>query len=681
MLPRFVRTAAAGVLVFATVVGPVAPASAQEQQPAQQPAQPSQQPAQAAQPAPLQGTLGSLHLRAHDFSKAPRPFPKVWQPYRPIQLEKGNLENSPRLEQMIHDGKLALTLQDAITLALENNMDIIVQRYSDWISDTDILRAKGGGISRGIPFANGQFAEGANPSQNFDPTITTGITFDDRNIPVNNPFTAGTGISSLASLVVHTATYNTQYSQGFATGTGFGAFFNNTRSSTNSPASIFNPSVQSSLGVFFNQQLLNGFGLLVNTRFIRIAKINKKIADLAFAQQAINTTNQVSNAYWELVFARENVKVQQEAVNVAEKLYADNKRQVEIGTMAPIDVVRAEAEVATNRQNLIVAQTVQLQQQTLLISTITKNPLTPQLISVEVVPTDSATQPVEMQTAPLPDAVKEALDKRPDILQQVEDLKARDINVHATRNALLPTFTVSGQYLSQGLGGDAKTLSAPTTVAGNQIVNQAGVPVIVNTPSGAIPVFLPQNVTTVTGIAPGGLGDALSSVFNNRFPDYTIQFNLNLPIRNRPAQADSARALLEQRQSEARMRQLQNNVVIDVRNTQIALEQDRARVQAAGQARILQERTLDAEQKKYQLGASTVFLVIQAQRDLSNARGVELRALVDLAKAKIDYERALGRTLDVNHITIADARRGTVEHNTLIPGTFQGEVIGTQKSY
>ncbi len=548
---------------------------------------------------------------------------------------------------MVHDGKLELSLQDATALALENNMDIIVQRYSDWISETDILRAKGGGISRGIPFSNGQFAEGANPSQNFDPAITTGITFDDRNIPVNNPFTSGTGVSTFSSLVVHTATYNTTYSQGFHTGTGFGAFFDNTRSSTNSPASIFNPSVQSSLGVFFNQQLLNGWGLLVNTRFIRIAKINKKIADLAFTQQAINTTNQVANAYWELVFARENVKVQQEAVAVAEKLYSDNKRQVEIGTMAPIDVTRAESEVATDRQNLIVAQTVQQQQQTLLISTITKDPLTPALINVEVIPTDSATQPVEMQVAPLPDAVKEAWEKRPDILQQVEDLKARNINVHATNNALLPTFTVSGQYLTQGLGGNAKLLSG----------------------------------TTVVGIVPGGLSDALSNVFNNRFPDYTLQFNLTLPIRNRPAQADSARALLEQRQSEARMRQLRNNVVIDVRNTQIALEQDRARVQAAVQARILQEKTLDAEQKKYQLGASTVYLVIQTQRDLSNARGVELRALVDLAKAKIDYERALGRTLDVNRVSIADARSGAVERDTLIPGTFHGEVIGTQKAY
>src|SRR5260370_3130930 len=276
----------------------------------------------------------------------------------------------------------------------------------------------------------------------------------------------------------------------------------------------------SSLGVFFNQQLLNGWGLLVNTRFIRIAKINKKIADLAFTQQAITTINQVENDYWELVFARENVKVRQEAVAVAEKLYSDNKREVESGTMASIDVTGRESQVARERQNLIVAQTVQLQQQTLLISTITKDPLTPALINVEVIPTDSATQPVEMQVAPLPDAVKEAWEKRPDILQQVEDLKARDINVRATNNALLPTFTVSGQYLTQGLGGNAKLLSG----------------------------------TTVVGIVPGGLSDALSNVFNNRFPDYTLQFNLTLPIRNRPPQADSARALLDQRHAEARMR-------------------------------------------------------------------------------------------------------------------------------
>ena len=340
MLPRLARTVAAFLLTLAMAAGPVAPVFAQEKQPGQ-----SQEPATTA---PLKGTLGALHLADRDYSKAVRPFPTVWKPYRQAPLENANLENTPRLEQMIHDGKLEISLQDALALALEDNMDIIIQRYNDWISGTDILRAQGGGGTRGIPFTGGQFAEGVTPTQTFDPTLTTNILFDDRNIPVNNPFTAGTGVASLTALTQHTTQFNTNYSQGFSTGTGITAFFNNTRSSTNSPASIFNPSVQSSLGVSFNQQLLNGFGRLVNTRFIRIAKINKKIADLAFAQQAITTINQVANTYWELVFARENVKVQQEAVAVSEKLYGDNKRQVEIGTMAPIDVVRAEAEVATD---------------------------------------------------------------------------------------------------------------------------------------------------------------------------------------------------------------------------------------------------------------------------------------------------------------------------------------------
>jgi outer membrane protein TolC len=419
--------------------------------------------------------------------------------------------------------------------------------------------------------------------------------------------------------------------------------------------------------------LLNGFGLLPNTRFIRIAKNNKKIADLAFTQQAITTITTVENLYWELVFARENVHVAERAVAVAEKLYNDNKRQVEIGTMAPIDVVRAEAEVARNRQDLIVAQTAQLQQEQLLKNAITRNPLDPTLLNVEIVPTElpPSAQQVAVEALPLPDAVQEALAKRPDILEQEYDLKNRDINVRATRNALLPMLTLFGQYGSVGLGGNSR---AQLPALSNPFVDANGNPVTVLDQNG-VPVFIPSTVTSST-VTPGGLGDALSSVFNSRFPDYSVQLNLSIPIRNRSAQADSQRALLEQRQAVARMQQLQNNVVIDVRNTQIALEQNRARVEAAVKARILQEQTLDAEQKKYQLGASTVFLVIQAQRDLTSAQSVELRALVDLVKARVDYERALGRTLEVNHVTIADAKSGQPVRETLIPGTVRGQIVG-----
>lgn len=693
MLRRTFRSIAVLALGASIVLAPVTPVLGQSQEPAGPPQRPAPgtQPTTAQQPTtPTPQAVhdnsaapppASLHLGMHDFSKGPRTFPFLFSVYRPIKIEKISFDNGPRIEQLIHDGKMQVSLQDAIELGLENNLDIIVQRYSPWIADTDILRAKGGSAGRGAG-ANSQSAEGSIPPQNFDPAIVSNFVIDDRKIPVNNPFTAGTGISSLSALTIHSSQFNTQYQQGFVTGTGIGVGFNNTRNSTTSPAAIFNPSVQSSLSFSFSQQLLNGLGPMVNRRFIRIAQINRKIADFAFAQQAITTINQVENDYWELVFARENVKVKQETVAVAEKLYSDNKRQVEIGTMAPIDVVRAEAEVATGRQNLIVAQTVQLQQQTLLLSAITKNPLDPALANVEIVPTDSAVQPPQMDIATLPDAVREALDRRPDIQIQLQDLKARGLNVRVTKNALLPTATLFGTYNSQGLGGNSKILSVPATSAGRAIVDQNGNPVTVLTPTGTIPIFSPSSSSVVTGFVPGGLSDALSNVFHNRFPDYSVQLSLNVPLRNRVAQADSARALLEERQSETRLHQLQNNVVIDVRNTQIALEQDRARVDAAIKARVLQEQTLDAEQKKYHLGASTPFFVIQAQRDLSNARSAELRALVDLVKAKLDYERALGRTLDINHVSIANAKPGSpTATETRIPGTIDGEVVGTPKAY
>ncbi len=667
-----VRPITAILLAGLLSLAPIAPAFGQTQGQSTADAPAPQQPAT---PNPA-----SLQLSKHDFSRAPRAFPNLLNPYRPIPVEKPELTNSARLEQMIHDGKLQLSLQDTIALGLENNLDIIVQRYNPWIADTDILRTKGGGAGRGLAGTGTASVLGAIPSETFDPILTSSVLFDDRSIPINNPFTSGTGSAQFTSLVTHTAQYNTQYSQGFHTGTGFAVAFNNTRNSTSSPAALFNPSVQSSLFVSFSQQLLNGFGLLPNTRFIRIAKNNKKIADLAFTQQAITTLTQIQNLYWELVFARENVHVAERAVAVAEKLYSDNKRQVEIGTMAPIDVVRAEAEVARNRQDLIVAQTAQLQQEQFLKNAITRNPLDPALVNVEIIPTDKpqSAEQITVETMLLPDAVKEALAKRPDILEQEYDLKNRDINVRATRNALLPTLTLFGQYGTVGLAGDRR-LFTTSTVAGSSVVDGTGAPIQLLDQNGdPVSVFLPASGPPVLqGITKGGLGDAVSTVFHNNFPDYSVQLNLTIPIRNRSAQADSQRAILEQRQATARMQQLQNGVVIDVRNTQIALEQDRARVEAAVKARVLQEQTLDAEQKKYQLGASTVFLVIQAQRDLTSAQSAELRALVDLVKAKIDYERALGRTLEVNHVTVADAKSGQPERETLIPGTLRGEVVRT----
>src|SRR5258706_3507151 len=563
-------------------------------------------------------------------------------------------------------------MQEAVELALENSMDIVVQRYNPWFADTGILKATAGGFGGTTPGAVFGGSTANNPILNFDPLITTTLTIDDRNVPVNNPLTSGTGtgLSSLARLTLHNSTFNSQYSQGFQTGTTFFTAWDNTRNSSTSAANLFNPSVQSSIFVGFQQQLLNGFGSSVNTRNIRIAKNNRRIADWAFTQQAITTVTNTINAYWELVFARGNVRVQQQAVTVAQKLYNDNKKQLEIGTMAPLDVTRAESELATDRQNLIVAQTVQLQDEQTLKNAISKNPLAPNFVNVEIIPTDLPSQPEAIEAPSFEEAVKEAFAKRPELQEEALNLLNGEIDLKATRNALLPTATLTAQYGTVGLAGNQTQVLTSTTTQGTQLIDNTGA---------KINAFIPFTVPTSTQLVTAGFGDAMSSVFHNQFPDYQVSLNLQIPIRNRSAQADNQRAILTQRWLQAQLQQLKNAALLDVRNTYIALTQDRAQVDAASKARELQQQTFDAEQKKYQLGASTVYLVIQTQRDLISAQGTELRALANLEEAKANYERAVGRTLEVNQVTIADAKSGEAERETLIPGTLHGQVVGTEK--
>jgi len=668
MKTLYARPLLAAILAVTLVGGPISPAFGQEA-----PQNPQAAPARTATPI-VPVSLGSAK---YNYSRAPKPFPNLLAPYSPIKIEEPGLTNSPRIDQLIHDGKLELSMQEAVELALENGMDIVVQRYNPWFADTGILKAQAGGFGGVTPGAVLGGSSASNPLLNYDPVITTTLSVDDRNVPVNNPLTSGTGtgLSSLARLTLHTSTFNTQYSQGFQTGTTFFSFWDNTRSSSTSAANLFNPSVQSSIFVGFQQQLLNGFGRSVNSRNIRIAKNNRKIADWAFTQQAITTVTNTITAYWELVFARENVKVQQQAVTVAEKLYNDNKKQLEIGTMAPLDVTRAESELATDRQNLIVAQTVHLQNQQILKNAISKNPLAPNLVNVEIIPTELPARPEAIEAPSFEEAAKEAFAKRPELQEEALNLQNGEIDIKATRNALLPTATLSAQYGSVGLAGNQPILGTPATVStGIPIVDSTGTPVAPNE-------FLGTQKSPLIGVSKAGFGDAMSSVFHNNFPDYQVSLNVQIPIRNRSAQADNQRAILTQRWLEAQLQQLKNAALLDVRNTYIALTQDRAQVDAASKARELQQQTFDAEQKKYQLGASTVYLVIQTQRDLIAAQGTELRALANLAEAKANYERAVGRTLEVNRVTIADAKTGEAERETLIPGTLHGQVVGTEKLF
>lgn len=684
------RPTLAAFLAILLAGGPVWAQDQQPQQPAPAPEKPGlptpQTPGQDAYkttptnpPIPV-----SLGVSKYNYTRAPRPFPNLIAPYRPIQVPAPVLTNSPRIEQLIHDGKLELTLQDAVELALENSMDIAVQRYYPWIADVGILKANAGSSGYGTPGA-AISASSANLSPfafsitSYDPLWTSTVAFDDRTTPINNPFISGTGTSATAAAIVsHTAQYNNQYSQYFPTGTSLTVTYNNTRASNSAAANFFNPDVQSSLFVSFNQNLLSGFGLTVNRRNIIIAKNNRKIADLAFQQQAITTTTNAITAYWELVYARANVEVQQQAVAVSQRLYGDNKKQLEIGTLAPLDVTRAEAQLATDQQNLIVAQTTKLQDEQILKNVISKDPLAPNLINVEIIPTDKPTPPEATEAASFDESIKEALQKRPELLEQEYNLKNAAVDVKATRNALLPTATLSGQYGTQGLSGNSP-IRTSTTIAGAPIVGSNGQAITVLDANGnPVTIFEPATSTTTTGTTRNGIGTATSQIFHNQFPDYAVQMSITIPIRNRSLQADNQRAALEQRQLQAQMQQLKNAAVVDVRNTYIALVQGRVQVATASEARKLQQQTFDAEQKKYQLGASTVYNVILTQRDLVTAQGAELRAMANLLEAKAQYERALARTLDVNRVTIADAKHGEVEKDTLIPGTLHGKVVGTE---
>ena len=689
MIGRLTQFMVALATVASLIVAPVY-AQAQESQQSSQQQGSSQEPAAQQQntpasqnpagvqppsaPAPQTGAAAGvdpvrdLRLGAGpDYSREKFFIPNILDPYRPAHVDEPMLTNSTRIDQLIQDGKLMLSLDDAISLALENNLNINVERFVPWIQETQLLKAKAGGIPQ---FGNTQqVVLGSSPSVSFDPIVTAGLGWSHANIPVNNPFTAGTGTSAIPVVNANTAFVNLGYTQGFHTGTNFQVTFDTARNTSNEPDLFFNPAITPVMTATLSQPLLNGFGILPNTRYIIEAKNNIKVANSQFAQQVIATVTQTSNDYWELVFDRENVKVQEAAVGVSQKLFSDNKKQLEIGTMAPLDVLTAESQLATDQQNLIVAQTNKLQQETVLLNDIAKNLLAKDVAGIEIVPTTPIATPDIVENIALQDAVQEAWKKRPELFQADLNLKNAGIEVKATQNGLLPVLDAFVQYTSQGLNGNQLT----TTQVGNTfiadpsspLVDANGVPVLV----GGVPVFSSVPLTTTT-TGHGGLSDALKNVFQNEFPTYSVGVNLTLPIRNRSAQSDSARAQLDQRQQQVQYRQTENTIVINVRNALIALQQGRAQVAAAEKARTLAQQTLDAEQKKYQLGSSTSYNVVLRSRDLTSAQGTALRAQANLAEALVNFNQAMGRTLEVAHITVADALRGGVGREPLIPGAL-----------
>src|SRR5271163_4744578 len=548
MKKLFARSVLASILAGVVGTGPVSPAFAQDP-PYQQPTvqDPDKTKNEVAAPPPnapqpqAPAIPVSLGLSKHDYSNGPRVFPSMLAPYKPVGIEHPDLANSPRIDQLIHDGKLQLTLQDAVELSLQNSLDILIQRYTPWLADTDILLAKAGGSPRGflsvaqVPgnVAADIVASSANvPILNLDPALTSAVSIFSGSIPINNPFTTGagtTGESGLLAEKIHSSAFNFGYSQAFTSGTSVNASWNNARGSTSPTANLLNPSVTSALTATISQQLLNGCCFSVNRRNLIIAKNNRKIADLVFTQQAITTVTNTITAYWELVYARENVKVEQQAVAVSLKLSNDNKKQLEIGTMAPLDVTRAESELASDQGNLLVAQTTQLQDEQVLKNAISKDPLATNLINVEIIPLDLPARPEAIEAATFEDAIKEAFGKRPDVLQEVYNLKNADVDVKATANALLPLLTLTGQYVSNGLAGNFITTGAAVTTISPgtvPVVDANGNPVSIpgTTPGTQIPIFIPTVTTSAasTGVVHGGFGNAQDQIFRNEFPEYAV---------------------------------------------------------------------------------------------------------------------------------------------------------------
>ena len=622
-------------------------------------AQPQDAPAQstpAPPAAPASEQSRNLKFSAGpDYSKGPRWFPNVTAPYAPLKMAEPPLANSPRVGQLIQNGSLMLSLEDAISLALEDNLDIAVKRFTPWLDQAALLLAKSG--------ANGRIQ--------FDPTGTASLNISQQGQPINNPFLAGVGLSvtSPIALVNHNVVGNFGYTQGFATGTQAQVTFNNSRTSSNFGGfDLFNPYQQTTLSVQLTQPLLNGFGKLPNTRYILEAKNTVKVGESQFAQQVIATVTQVATDYWELVYARESVKVQEAAVAVSTKLYEDNKKQLEIGTMAPLDVLTAESQLSTDQQNLIVAQTTQLQDQTKVLNDITKDPLAGPLATIDIIPTTPIALPEVTEAISIQDAMKEAWQKRPEIGQAELNLKNAGIEVKATRNGLLPTLNVFGLYQAAGLGGvetnNAFTPTGAYTATTPVFAANGSIPPL-TVPIGY--VGTPVTATTTT-VIPGGLGNAWDAMIHGTYPTLEAGLTLTLPFRNRAAQAANATAQINQRQQEVLYRQLQNTIFLSVRNAQIALVQGRAQVAAAEKARSLAQQTLDDEQKKYQLGASTSYNVVLRERDLTAAQGTELRARINLLEAELNFNQAMGRTLDVNRIVVAGGRPAGPAHLPNIPG-------------
>ena len=594
----------------------------------------------------------------------PKGFPLL-RAYQAPVIPPVNLSNSSRLESLIRAGNLYLSAQDVVALAIENNIDIEVQRYGPLLAREVLKRARAGGLLRnvGVGVSPGPqsvsltgvtvtpstliVAGGGNvnsgggiltqlgpPVASFDPTVFAFANFQHATIPQSNTFLTGT-----TALVQDLRTYQAQYAQSWPIGLSAQVTYASLRTKVNSQFYNLNPYTSGDLDLQVTQNLLQGFGPAVNGRNIRVQKNNLRVTDLQFKQQVIATVTAALNLYWDLVAFNDDVRARQHELDTAQLLLEDNKKQVAAGALAEIEVTRAEAQVYSSQQDLVIARTNVLQQETILKNALSRNGVaSPTLAEVHIVPLDTIPPPPPQQPALSPqELMQEALRQRPEIQQSQLNIESQQMNLVGIKNSLKPTLQVFGELTNNGLTGMLTALGAA----------QPGV-----------------------GYLAGGYNNLLAQIFRRNFPNYSAGFSLNIPLRNRAAQSDYTSSVLEIRQSQLTLAKSESQVRVDVQNAIIGLEQARARYDATVKAQVLQQQTLDADRRKYALGATTAYQVVQDQRDLATAESNEIQAMANYTHAQIAFDQALGRTLEVNHITLSEAMSGRVARISALPATL-----------
>ncbi|HMC61267.1 MAG TPA: TolC family protein, partial [Candidatus Solibacter sp.] len=532
---------------------------------------------------------------------ADRPLPitergilgSITEPYRGRIPGPVNLTNSPRLESLIRGGNLYLSMLDTVALALENNLDIELQRYTPQIADTNLLRTQAGGYATPAStavVAGPSSVTGAAPSPglqgllvagstqigplppSFDPALIGSLSWAHQSTPQTSSFITGTN-----ALVQRQDLSSVAVQKYFETGTLVSLGINNNSVTSNATRSDFSPVTNASLALTVTQHLLQGWGSPVNTRQIRIAKNNREVSDLTFKAQVITTVAAIMDLYWDLVSYNENVRVQRDALAANERLLRDNTKQVEVGTLASIEIVRAQAEIAASQQALTVAQTQLLQQETILKNALSRTGvLNPAVSAAHVILTDHIQVPDVEAISPIQDLVAQSFASRPELAQFRILMQNQEIGIRGTRAELLPVLDLVGALSNNGLAGSVNSLPQ----------------------AGGIP-------RAPTEFFTGGYGTVLSQIFQRNFPNYSVGFNLNIPLRNRAAQADLINSELALRQQQIGVQRMENQVRVEVQNAVIGVQQARAQYDSAIKQRTLQQQTVEAEQNKLEMGVST----------------------------------------------------------------------------